>query len=116
MPEPMRTPAVQPVAAPAVDPRGDLSPMERQLLATIARLEPAAADRLPTRWPLIRMHLPLVLERLVSAGLVRVLPSAGVGGTATLTDLGRAALDQGPTYPSAGSRRARTPLELSVRK
>jgi Mn-dependent DtxR family transcriptional regulator len=63
--------------------------MERQVLETLERTGPRAASRLPVRWPLIRMHLPLVIERLSAAGLVRVEPSA----TGVLTPEGMAILD-----------------------
>ena len=66
--------------------------MERQVLETLARTGPCPASRLPVRWPLVRMHLPLVIERLSAAGLIRVAPSAAAPATVALTLKGVAIL------------------------
>lgn len=88
-----------------------LNAMERQLLETLARVGPAPVTSLPVRWPLIRMHVPVVLDRLLAAGLVRRAPSLSTtGGPVVVTERGRELLAQ-----LAGSSRARTPFERSVR-
>lgn len=80
-------------ARPGPAPWSALTPMELQVLETLAGTGPCAASRLPVRWPLIRMHLPLVLERLSAAGLIRVAPSAVAPATVALTLEGVAILD-----------------------
>lgn len=82
---------MQPAATPRLDPA--LTPMERQVLETLTRTGPCPASSLPVRWPLIRMHLPLVIERLSAARLIRVAPSAAAPATVALTLEGVAILD-----------------------
>lgn len=81
MPHTLPRPAAPPGAAPNL--------MERQLLETLGRIGPAPLANVPVRWPLIRMHAPVVIDRLLTAGLVRRLPSAAVGGVVDLTARGR---------------------------
>jgi hypothetical protein len=98
---------------PRLEPAAEtLNPLERQLLGTLAAPDPVDIARIPSRWPLIRMHVPVLLDRLAAAGLVRLLPGPVAGGAATLTPRGRETLLGQP----AGSSRARTPSGLSVRK
>jgi hypothetical protein len=77
--------------AAAPGPACDLNPIERQVLMSLDPTAPSAITRLPVRWPLIRMHLPVVLERLDVAGLIRLAPSTTDGGAVVLTDRGREA-------------------------
>lgn len=96
---------IRPLTRPAPMPEDGLNPLERQLLDTLARTGPIPAARLPVRWPLIRMHLPVLLDRLAAAGRIRLSPPDGAPAPETLV----------VPAQSAGSSRARTPLELSVR-
>lgn len=86
------------VLHPAPPVTASINPIERQVLETIASRGPTHAARLPTRWPLIRMHLPLVIDRLAAAGLVHDPSSPDNGGALRLTERGRAVLS-GVTYP-----------------
>jgi DNA-binding MarR family transcriptional regulator len=85
------------IARPA-DPRAaahqpaGVNPLELQILRAIERLDGAPMDAIPTRWPLIRMHVPAAVDRLVTAGLVAVAPTVETGGAVSLTDLGRRVL------------------------
>jgi hypothetical protein len=83
-----------------------LTPMERQVLETLARTGPCPAWRLPVRWPLIRMHLPLVIERLSAVGLIQVAPSAAAPATVALTLEGAAILDANEVSAATPSMRA----------
>jgi DNA-binding MarR family transcriptional regulator len=97
---------------PHAPPRTELNVMERQLLETLDRGGPSAIGNVRVRWPLIRMHVPVVLDRLLAAGLVRELRSPpGDGRAVAVTEKGRRLLRQ-----LAGSSRASTPFGLSVRK
>jgi DNA-binding MarR family transcriptional regulator len=80
--------------ARTADPRAagqpaDVNPLELQVLRAIERLDGAPTDAIPARWPLIRMHVPAAVDRLVTAGLVAVAPTVETGGAVTLTDRGR---------------------------
>lgn len=79
-----------PPSRPEASPRPGLTPMERQLLEILDRGGPVPASRLPVRWPLTRMHLPIVLERLAAAGLIRVESSRGSRPWVVLTRAGKA--------------------------
>lgn len=94
-------------AVPRSDPAPTTEPdaIERQLLDTLARTGPIRVRELPVRWPLIRMHLPVLLDRLAARGALRLVPPDGAGDPATLV----------LPAQSAGSSRASTPFELSVR-
>jgi DNA-binding MarR family transcriptional regulator len=74
---------------PAGHQPADVNPLELQVLRAIERLDGAPMDAIPTRWPLIRMHVPAAVDRLVAAGLVAVAPTVETGGAVTLTDRGR---------------------------
>jgi DNA-binding MarR family transcriptional regulator len=67
----------------------EVNALELQVLRAIERLDGAPMDAIPTRWPLIRMHVPAAVDRLVNAGLVTVGPTIETGGAVTLTDRGR---------------------------
>jgi hypothetical protein len=57
-------------------PRAALTVMERQLLETLDRGNGATpVGNVRVRWPLIRMHVPVVLDGLLAADLVRELRS-----------------------------------------
>jgi hypothetical protein len=103
----------QPQRSPAKDVSPALDPIARQLLESLPASGAVPVDDLPVRWPLIRMHVPVLLDRLAAAGLVQLTPSATPGGAVAITGRGRAAL---ATQSSAGSNRASTPAGLSVRK
>lgn len=75
--------------AAAARPAHHLNPIEWQVLLSLGPTEPSAITGLPVRWPLIRMHLPIVLDRLDAEGLVRITPSSTEGGAVVLTDRGR---------------------------
>jgi DNA-binding MarR family transcriptional regulator len=72
-----------------------LNPIARRLLEDLQRAGPTSEANLPARWPLIRMHMPVLLDRLAAAGLVRRTPSPESGGAVVLTELGEAALRGG---------------------
>lgn len=67
----------------------DVKPLELQVLRSLDRLDGVPMDAIPARWPLIRMHVPAAVERLVAAGLVAVTPTVEPGGAVTLTERGR---------------------------
>jgi DNA-binding MarR family transcriptional regulator len=74
-----------PVAATLAAP---LNPLELQFLRLLPALGPVPAGELPLRWPLLRLHLPPLLQRLEAAGLVVRLP--GPDQRIALTPAGRA--------------------------
>jgi hypothetical protein len=67
----------------------EVNPLELQILRSLERLDGVAMNAIPTRWPLIRMHVPAAVHRLVAAGLVAVAPTVETGGAVSLTERGR---------------------------
>jgi hypothetical protein len=66
-----------------------LLPLGRQVLEALAEA-PRPVSELPTRWPLTRVHLRILIERLSDERLVEVAQGgAGEGPAVRLTGAGR---------------------------
>jgi hypothetical protein len=65
---------------------------ELQILSALARTGSANEAGLPTRWPLVRMHVPVVIDRLLASGWVRCVAycERTMRRTVVITAAGRA--------------------------